>query len=168
MISVKRFRLDVAAFEDEGIYENSAVQFWLDLAQQMLLTKRWGGSGGPDPWNDAADPQPKRTIYDVGCELYVAHHLVLEKRANDAAEGGGTPGAPLAVVNSKSVDKVRVGYDVQAGIELNAGHWNTTMYGIRFIRLARMAGAGPIQVGAGSDCIGAAGAWDGPIMGPPW
>jgi hypothetical protein len=37
-------------------------------------------------------------------------------------------------------------YDTTAGIVPEAGHWNLTTYGMRFIQLVLMFGAGPIQV----------------------
>lgn len=93
--------------------------------------------------------------------LFIAHHAVLERKALDAAaQPGGVPGVSTGVINSKSVDKVSVGYDTAAGTEEGAGHWNLTVYGIRLKSLFNMMGAGPVQVGIG--CPAGPGAWPGP------
>jgi len=50
---------------------------------------------------------------------------------------------------------------------LNAGHWNLTVYGTRFIRFAKMFGAGPIQIGIGYNPSPFGGpAWPGPDCNP--
>jgi hypothetical protein len=49
------------------------------------------------------------------------------------------------MVARKTVDKVSVTYDTASAMEEDAGHWNLTVYGTRFIRLARMVGTGGMQ-----------------------
>jgi len=104
------------------------------------------------------------TTYDLLTELYVAHNLALELRTNKEAAAGGVPGTTTGPLTSKSVDKLSVAYDVNAGIEEKAGHWSLTVYGSRFIRLARMFGMGPVVIhgGRAPPLSGAYGAWVGP------
>lgn len=129
-------------------YPVPQVQFWLDTAYSMLNANRWGRQ------------------LDMAAELYAAHNLALEARAQKTAENGGIPGEATGVLNSKSVDKVSAGYDTSTATEQGAGHWNLTVYGTRFIRLAKMFGAGPIQVGIGAVPPGSGLAWPGPLTTP--
>lgn len=172
MISVEQFRQDLSAFSvatppvDGGpSYSNEDVQFWLNIAGIMLNQRRWGPSA-KDVW-PALPTDLKLTQYDYGCELFVAHNLVLEAQANAAAANGAPPGVTEGPINSKSVDKVSVGYDTQAAIERNAGNWNLTTYGLRFIKLARFLGSGPLQVNTpGLNPAGYGGqAWPGVLIG---
>lgn len=141
------FRTNFPAFADATRFPAGMVEYWLGLAAKLVNADRWGN------------------LTDDGIKLFAAHNLVLERQAMDSAANGGTPGMSRGVINSESVDKVSVGYDTTAGIELDAGHWNLTIYGTRFIRLARMMGMGGIQLGAGVDidtALSSANAWAGP------
>lgn len=143
-VTVAKFRADFTAFARDDSFPNSEITFWLDIAYQLLNAQRWS------------------TLLDFGAELFVAHNLALELKTKREGENGASPGGTVGPINNKSVDKVTVGYDTASGVELEAGHWNLTIYGTRFIRMARMMGAGPVQVGAGSpDGVGA-GAYAGP------
>lgn len=147
MISLARFRADMTAFADDDVYPDEALTYWLGIAAIMLNTKRFGFSAA-DPWPASPETTALKQ-YDFATEQFVAHNLAIEKMAaNQAAAPGGVPGAVSGVVQSSSVDKVSVSYSADAGLEPDAGHWNLTIYGRRFIRLLRMAGAGPYQVGA--------------------
>jgi hypothetical protein len=126
-ISAAQFRIDYPEFQSVTNYPDSTVNYWLNLAYVML---------NPTAWS---------SLLDIGVELFTAHNLVIERQNASAALRGGLPGQG-GLVNSKSVDKVSVGYDTGSQIELEAGHWNLTNYGTRFIRLARMAGAGGVQL----------------------
>ncbi len=146
-VSVANFRQNFPEFVSVTTYPDAMVQFWLDIAYVMLNPTRWA------------------TALDYGIQLFVAHNLVLEAQAQKAAANGGIPGLAQGAVSSKSVDKVSVSYDVGSGAELAAGHWNLTNYGRRFIHIAMMMGAGPVQIGTpyGSDQpLLMAGAWTGP------
>lgn len=121
----------------------------------QLTSPKWGAGS-------AVPVSPPATLLDIATELFVAHNLVLEKRAQDAANVGGLPGQIIGPVASKSVGSVSISYDASAGLEPEAGHWNTTMYGLRFIKLARMKGMGPVQVGIGVAPPWSGGAWPGP------
>lgn len=147
-VTADSFRTALPEFTDANRYPDSGIDFWLGIATLQLNAARWS------------------TMLDHGTMMFVAHQLALEAKAQATAANGGIPGGDVGPVNNKSVDKVSVGYDSQAGIELEAGHWNLSVYGTRFIKLARMMGAGPLQVGvyAGELCDGGnfGGAWSGP------
>lgn len=147
-ITVAQFRADFTEFASTTKYPNSAVTFWLTLAYQLLNADRWGAQ------------------IDIGAELFVAHNLVIEAKAQAEFAAGGIPGGQVGPVNSKSVDKVSVSYDTGAGIQLDAGHWNLSVYGTRFIRLARMFGAGPLFAGVGYVPALSGMAWPGPSTLP--
>jgi hypothetical protein len=67
-------------------------------------------------------------------------------------------------VSGENAGQVSVSYDTTAGIEPDAGQWNLTSYGIRFIGLARLLGAQPTQIGP----AGIAPPFSGPgWIGPP-
>lgn len=82
----------------------------------------------------------------TGVKLYVAHEITIAKQSASAAASGGTPGIFGGVPNSKAVGAVNVGYDSTSTAEKDAGWWNLTNYGKQYIRLARMFGAGCIQL----------------------
>jgi hypothetical protein len=146
-ITVQQFRADYPEFSSSSQYPNSAITYWLNLAYLLLNPSRWG------------------SVLDTGAELFVAHNVAIEARAQAEAANGGIPGGQVGPINSKSVDKVSISYDTSTGIQEGAGHWNLTVYGTRLIKLARMFGAGPIQVGIGYDPYGG-GAWAGPDVTP--
>lgn len=115
-----QFRLNFPLFVDTVKYPNDMVAFWSTIAESNVAIDKWGD------------------IRNQAVELYTAHHLIL---ASDSDIGKQT-----GLLNSKSIGDVSVGYDTGSTSELNAGHWNTTTYGKMFIRLARMYGAGCIQL----------------------
>ena len=119
------FRADFPAFT-HALYPDASVDFWIRIGGLLLRPERW------------AD------LLDVGIELFTAHNLTLERLA--AANGGAQGG----VVSGKTVDKLSITYDASAGIIPDAGHWNLTTYGTRFLWLLNMAGMGPTQAGAGA------------------
>lgn len=122
---------------------DGAVTLFINLAVLFQNARRW-------------DPQ---TI-DYGTGLFVAHHLVLEARNNATSDAGGIPGAVQGIVNSKSVDKVAVAYDVDSVALADGAYWNMTTFGIRFLQLTRAYGSGGVQVGAGpAGCFGFGGGW---------
>lgn len=150
-VTVAQFRTDFPEFADAAVYPNTAFDLWYGVAVKLLSSDRWG------------------TLLDIGTELYVAHQLALEARAQAQAAAGSVPGELVGPLNSKSVDKVSMGYDTSAGTEESAGHWNLTIYGTRFIRLARMMGMGPVQIGVGDgalDPLASINAWYGPLTTP--
>lgn len=128
MITSSTFRTDFPEFESEVMYPTTMITFWLSIADKMILVDRWD------------------EMKDFGVELFVAHQVTLAKTNLNAKAVGGLPGQNLGPANSKSVGEVSVGYDTNMSMELGAGHWNLTTYGKQFIRLARIFGAGAIQL----------------------
>jgi hypothetical protein len=147
-LTIGTFRQDYPEFANDVNYPDSALTYWLNIATQMLNPRRW-------------DDQ-----LNIGLELFMAHHLVVEKFNLDTANVGGWPGLNTGVVSSESPGGVSLSYNTEAVLEPDAGHWNYTVYGTRFISMVKMFGAGPIQVGPGG-CSGN-GAWSGPVTGFPW
>lgn len=117
-VTAAQLRADFPAFADTDKFPDAQVNFWLSFALSMLPESRWAA------------------MLDHGVELMTAHQLTL------AARGGST----AAPQTSKSVDKVAVSYDTSAVTLDNGGHWNGTSYGIQFLQLARMVGAGGMQL----------------------
>jgi len=147
-VSIAQFRADFPEFSDATVYPDSAFTFWYAIACKLIDVALWAG------------------LFNIGAELYVAHNLVIEARAAAAAAAGAIPGETVGSLNSKSVDKVSMGYDTSSSVEKDAGHWNLTVYGTRYIRLARMVGVGAVQVGGvgpGGDSLLA---WNGPVTTP--
>jgi len=128
MITPAQFRSDFPEFGDTTVYPDSSVNLWMTVATSLVNACRW------------------MELTDIGIELVTAHHLVLEKRDSDAAAAGGTPGEVKGPTTSKSVDKVSAGYDSHAATLDDAGFWNLTTYGVRYLTLARMMGSGGLQV----------------------
>lgn len=150
-VSVSQFRTDFPEFADAAVYPDPAFAFWYAIALKFVSATRWA------------------SLQDLGSELYVAHQLVLEARAKAEGDNGVPPGGQVGPLASKSVDKASSSYDTSSGIEVGAGHWNLTIYGTRFIRIAKMVGVGPVQIGGGGGCTSAlssVNAWSGPYCGP--
>lgn len=126
-MDVSGFRAAFPAFVSATTYPDAQVQYWLTLAGNLLP---------PDKWVD---------LLDLGTGLYVAHNLALEQLAAKSTAAGGIPGAP-GLMTSKSVGPISVGYDASLSAERDAGAWSLTTYGARFIRLARLIGAGGTQL----------------------
>lgn len=120
------------AFSSTTIYPDAAIQFWIDLAVVLLDATRW------------------LTVLDFGIMLFVCHNLVLEATANKEAANGNPPGMAKGMLSGGHVDKVSYTYDTASVADATAGHWNLTTYGMRYVRLMKMFGASPIQVGAPS------------------
>lgn len=155
-VTVAQFRANFTEFASTTTFPNSMVQFWLNVAYQMLNASRWGRQ------------------LDLGAQLYAAHNCILEARMNAEAANGGIPGASgsgIGVVNSKSVDKVSVGLDVSAMQQEFMGAYGLTVFGVRLWQLIRLFGAGPLQVATpgavwGSGQFTSIGAWSGPDVTP--
>lgn len=159
MITAASFRADLPEFTDTTKYPDSMINYWIAIAVMMLPTQTWG-LGNPTAVS------PPVTIYDFGCEQFVAHNLVLEAQAVAASQNGGVPGqGGNGIVSSESVGSVSRSYDAQAGLNLDGADWNLTLYGVRFLRIARMRGKGPVQIGPPQGLAGygvSVGGWFGP------
>lgn len=122
------FRQDFPEFADTTTYPDGSVNFYLGLGVKLLPECRW------------------QDTLDYGLELFTAHHLALYMRDQQAAAAGGMPGVMTGPQSSKSVDKVSVSYDTALATLEDGGFWNLTTYGVRFLQLARMMGAGGFQL----------------------
>lgn len=122
------FRNDFPAFSDAARFPDATVNFWLNLGKQMLPADRWCN------------------LLDYGLELFTAHHLAIGDMETKANAAGGVPGQIKGPETSKSVDKVSVSRDAASVTLTDGGFWNMTSYGVRFLQMARMVGAGGIQL----------------------
>lgn len=127
-MDITTFRQSFPEFSDATRYPDSLVTFWLGVVTRML---------NPDRWAD---------LLDIGLSLALAHHLVLAVRDQSSAQAGKVPGTVLGMQTSKSVDTVSVSYDVSAVTNEGGGFWNMTSYGVRFLGMARLFGAGGVQL----------------------
>jgi hypothetical protein len=143
-----QFLADFPRFDTSAVTDPSAVQFspdaiayWLQMASIQL------------------NQQYLSTLYYLATELFVAHNLSLEAYAE---QGGDQtiPGIAKGMIAASGSGDVSVSYNNAAVMELDAGHWNYTIYGQRFIKLIRMTCVGPLQV-TGGGC-------PGPNNGPAW
>lgn len=159
MIDEATFRQNFPEFGNTTTFPPSAVVFWITVATMLLPVQTWG------PGSTAAQA-PVTTPLDLGLSLFVAHQLVLEARGFKSAANGGIPGggAGGGPVSSESVGGVSRSYDVTLASLENAGPWNLTNYGTRFLFMARLAGKGPVQIGV--DLGSLQFPWFGPPVGP--
>ena len=127
-VTAASFRTSFPEFANTTTYPTAQIEFWIGVAANLVDEARWG------------------TLYDFGISLIIAHNLVISTKDQRAAALGGAVGAGGGVVASKTVDKVSVSYDTAASTFEGAGDLNTTTYGIRWQRLARMFGAGGVQI----------------------
>lgn len=146
-ITTDQFRQDLPAFKDPLVYEDPAVQFWLDMADQLHHTDQWKG------------------MLRLGIELYTAHNLSLEFNANRNAKFGRNPGEIVGATTSGTVDKVSYSRSTAGIINPKDGHWALSVYGLRYLQLFRMIGASPQQTGPGCEVM--VGGWPGPNIYPP-
>lgn len=128
-ITATQLRADFPEFSDTTKYADATINFWLSVAVITLSESRWG------------------TLLPVGTELFVAHHLVTQALASEDSDVGITPGEVVGPTTAKAVDKVSISMDASAVALEDAGFWNSSLYGIRFMQFARMIGAGGIQLG---------------------
>jgi hypothetical protein len=142
-VSAASFVQSYPEFSNTTTFPVSSINYWIAIAGLMLTnTVRWG-------LGSATASSPPTTRLDFATELFVAHNLSLEAQATPSAAAlaaGATPGLTPGILSSKSVGPVSAGYDTSAGINPDDGQWNLTIYGIRFIRLAKASALGPIQV----------------------
>ncbi len=131
-ITVQEFRESFPQFTEE-LFSDARVQFYLTLAGKSLSAERW------------------EELLPEGTSLFVAHYLTLEKEATKAVDGtGGIAAAAGAVISSsKTVGGVSLS-ESRAGSaatgNLNAGHWNDTIYGKQYWQLVQLVGVGGLLV----------------------
>lgn len=127
-MDIQKFRTEFPEFSDTTAYPSTQIEFWAGIAEQQVRECVWG------------------TMRDNGVKLYVAHEITLAYQNAKTGRVGGMPGTSGGVANSKTVGSTTVSYDSNATSEKDAGYWNLTNYGKQFIRLARIFGAGVIQL----------------------
>jgi len=126
-ITPTQFRSDFPEFADPAKYPDTLVQMWLTVAASLVNSGRW------------------MELTNIGIELVTAHHLVMAIKDETAAANGGVPGTIQGPTTSKSIDKVSVSYDAGSAMLSDAGFWALSSYGLRYLSLARMMGAGGYQ-----------------------
>ena len=156
--TVPLFRQDFPEFGDSQVYEDFPVGLWLDVGALMINKVRWPTTAGA---------VTGRSVWQVGIELFAAHNLSLERMNIKAAVRGAPPGWSRGSVASEGAGSVSVAYDTASGIEMDAGHWNLTNFGLRWLNMARMMGVGPMQVNGRmhSGLMANGPAWFGPNTG---
>ncbi|MBU9403994.1 DUF4054 domain-containing protein [Burkholderia multivorans] len=127
-MDVSQFRQSFPEFNDTTTYPDAFVQFWMTVAVSLVNADRWGD------------------LTDMGIALVTAHHLALAVKDQKMAAVGGVPGQVSGPQSSKAVDKVSASYDTAAVAIKDGGFWNATMYGVRYLSLAMMMGAGGMQL----------------------
>lgn len=133
--------MDVAAFRESfpqftvDLVPDTRVQFHLTVAGKLLPATRWDD------------------LLDQGVSLYVAHQLTLELEALKTQDGtGGIDAAAGAVtsetktVGSMSHAVTRAGASGQGSALINAGQYNSTVYGQQLWQLMQIVGAGGMVV----------------------
>lgn len=125
---VAEFRLAFPEFADESVYPDSAITFWAELAEGLCAERIF------------------KSLYKKALFLCVAHFITLAAQNVAGASGGGSAGSAGRVVASKAVGAVSISYDNANGTETNAGQWNATSYGRQYYALARLFGAGCVQL----------------------
>ncbi len=113
------FRAHFSEFADAARFPDAMLQMWATVGESRISVDRF------------------TTLYDHAMELFVAHNLKLVA-GGEAAAGGA--------VTSKTVGSVSISYDTAETMLPSAGHWNQTVYGRQFVQLARMIGAGCVQL----------------------
>ena len=127
--NVLQFRSDFPEFASTTQYPDTQVLTWLTFAATFLSNGcRWGA------------------LLLMGQELVAAHYLVLQARDQAVAALGATPGTPGGLQTAKSVGDISTSYDYARTTYEGAGFWNLTSYGQRYYTMARMFGAGGIQL----------------------
>jgi hypothetical protein len=127
-VDVAQFRQMFPEFGDTADYASATISLWLGVAEKLVNEDRWGN------------------LWTTGLGFFTAHNVALQAANIRAAETGAVPGSTGGMIASKTVGSVSVGYDANATMELNAGHWNQTTYGRQYIHLARMIGAACVQL----------------------
>lgn len=149
------FRSIFREFAEPDTAPDDAITFYIGLAQNFL---NGSNSSVGQRWDDAS--------LDYGIGLFVAHHIAISQRAVATAQAGGIPGDIRGASTAKATDKVSQSYDVSVATFENEAFWNGSIYGVRLVDLARMFGAGGVQLGVCGDGGISNGTW--PIWAPFW
>lgn len=126
--TISSFRAAFAEFGDSTKYPDAMIEFWANLAEDMLPKRIW------------------KKQWVTAVSLYVAHEITLNAASVQTAANGGTPGQNSGIASQKAVGQVSVSYDSQSTAEKDAGWWNLTNYGKQLYRLIKIFGAGCYQL----------------------
>jgi hypothetical protein len=140
VVTVAQFRRDFKVFADSAVYDDASISMYLQIAS-YFSPRRYG------QWLAMAQ------------ELFAAHFLTIDRQDMLSTLRGGLPGQTTGPAVTKSIGGASISYaeyaTIEGGMTGNSGHWNLTVYGKRYLRIARMAGAGPIQItGGGGAALG--------------
>ena len=135
MINYTSFVIDYPEFNNATLFPQSSINYWINYATLLISPCVLGGPG------DTVPKSPPDNLYDIACELFTAHNIVLEAQAQTDAANGGIPGLTTGPISNKRVGPVSVSYDVGAGVDPADAQYNLTIYGTRFINLYKLAGA---------------------------
>ncbi|WP_175786534.1 DUF4054 domain-containing protein [Burkholderia anthina] len=127
-MDIADFRQTFPEFSNSTLYPDAVIQIWLTVSVSLVNPERW------------------QDLTDIGIGLCTAHHVALSMRDQNAVAVGALPGQVTGPQSAKSVDKVSASYDTAAVAIKDGGFWNSTMYGIRYLSLAMMMGAGGMQL----------------------
>lgn len=127
-MNIPAFRSAFPEFANSEVYPTAMIEFWATFAEAQVRQRVW------------------KTQWTVGVNLYTAHELTLAAQNAKVSKFGGAPGTFGGVANNKTVGTTTVAYDSVTTGEKDAGYWNLTNYGKQFIRLARVFGAGAVQL----------------------
>lgn len=137
MVDAATFRASFPEFADPTKYPDAQINFWIGISPVYL---------NPCVYTDPA-------ALDFVTQLFVAHNIVLSRTAQFTSQVGGIPGGVTGPTTSKQVDKVSYSSAAQLVALENGGAWNMTQYGIQFLQLARMWGAGGFQLMPSGDAL---------------
>ena len=129
-MDITQFRQDFPEFSDVALYSTALITFWSTVAEQTTSQAIYGDT------------------YVAAVELATAHYITIEGVNVKTAGNGGTPGQSAGVISSKAVGGVSVSYDTTIGTIAGdeVGQWNATTYGRQYYSLARLFGAGCVQL----------------------
>lgn len=130
MVDAATFRASFPEFADTTKYPDAQINFWIGISPVYLST------------NIYTDAQ----TLDFVTQLFVAHNITISRLNQFTAQVGGIPGAVAGPTTSKTVDKVGYASAAQLVTLENGGAWNLSQYGIQFLQIARMWGAGGAQL----------------------
>ena len=125
-ITAQTFREAFPQFTPDA-FSDSQIEFWLNLCTRQMAKDRWG------------------ELYQNGLLLLLAHNLTLQKAASTSPTGGMDAAAGPVIAKSMSAGGVSLSENkagTTATANLNAGHFNDTIYGKQYWQLAQMIGAG--------------------------
>ena len=123
-----QFVTDFPEFNNATNYPVDSITFWLTVAALLVNAPLWGD------------------LTNLGIELLAAHNLVMEAQSLRQNANGAVVGIMQGPIASKGIDGVNVSYAVEAVKGEGAELYNLTTYGLRYWQLARMIGAGGLQL----------------------